>query len=48
MQYPDETLANIHMKHLKTFATYMLATCMYIATSRSTFVTLNKTLATFI
>ena len=38
MQHPDETLTNIHMKHLKTFETYACNMHVY-ATSRSTFAT---------
>ena len=36
MQYPDETLANICMKHLKTLETYACNMHVY-ETSRSTF-----------
>jgi hypothetical protein len=38
MQHPDEILANIHMKHLKTLETYVCNMYVY-ATSRSTFAT---------
>ena len=38
MQHPDETLANIRMKHLKTLETYACNMHVY-ATSRSTFAT---------
>jgi hypothetical protein len=41
MQHPDETLANIHMKHLKTFETYACNMHVY-ATSRSTLQHLEK------
>jgi hypothetical protein len=38
MQHPDETLANICIKHLKTLKTYAYNMHVY-ATSRSTFAT---------
>jgi hypothetical protein len=47
MQHPDETLANIHMKHLKTLETYVCNMYVY-TTSRSTFATSNKTLAIYV
>jgi hypothetical protein len=36
MQHPDETFANIRMKHMKTLETYACNMHVY-ATSRSTF-----------
>jgi hypothetical protein len=38
MQHPDETLANIRMKHLKTLEIYVCNMHVY-ATSRSSFAT---------
>jgi hypothetical protein len=41
MQHLDETLANIHMKHMKTLKTYACNMHVY-ATSRSTFSTSRR------
>jgi hypothetical protein len=47
MQYLDETLANICMKHLKILGTYVCNMHVY-TTSRSSFATSKKTLATYV
>jgi hypothetical protein len=46
MQHPDETLANVHMKHLETW--YMLATCIDMQHLNLLLQQPDKTLAIFV